>query len=376
VVVRSGLALALCLLVGVACTPQTSATLKPKTCTTAVAASSEISGLRSTSTALLGNPSDVVATSDGRWSFAALANGDVAVLSLTGPAPVLTRMILLPGRPVLTGLNITHDGRQLLVADGAGGVIVLDVGLAETEGAHAVVGSITSRTSDGGAALVVSSMDDRFAYVSLEKASAIAVFDLRAGTFVGSIPVATAPVGIAPSPDGRWLYVTSELASPASDHGTLSVIDLDRGSVVTTVSAGCGPVRVVTSPDGAVVWIAARESNAVIAFSAAALASDPGHALLATVQVGQAPVGLAVLGGGEHVVVADSNRFLVAGSRSDLTIIDAAAAFRGDPAILGTIPTGEFPRGLAVVPNGQIVLVANFNSKTIQSIDLGRVPGR
>ena len=295
---------------------------------------------------------------------------------MIGPAPVLTRMILLPGRPPLTGLSLTHNGRLLLVADGAGGVIVLDVGLAETEGGHAVVGAITSSTSDGGAALVVSSIDDRFAYVSLEKTSAIAVIDLNAGTFVTSIPVATAPVGLAPSPDGRWLYVTSELASPTADHGVLSVIDLDRGSVIATVAAGCSPVRVAISPDGAVVWVAARESNAVMAFSAGALVSDPEHALLATVPVGQAPVGLAVLAAGEHIVVADSNRFLVAGSRSDLSIIDAKAALRGDPAILGTIPTGDFPRGLSVAADGRTLLVANFNSKTIQSIDLGGVPGR
>ena len=44
------------------------------------------------------------------------------------------------------------------------------------------------------------------------------------------IPVGNAPVGLVVSPDGRWLYATSELAAGASSsgQGTLTVIDLRR----------------------------------------------------------------------------------------------------------------------------------------------------
>jgi hypothetical protein len=68
-------------------------------------------------------------------------------------------------------------------------------------------------------------------------------------------------------------------------------------SVVAQVPAGCHPVRVVTSGHGSQVWVSVRESNAVLCFSASKLRSDPGHALIARVQVGQSPIGVAPVDG-------------------------------------------------------------------------------
>ena len=84
--------------------------------------------------------------------------------------------------------------------------------------------------------------------------------------YLGTIPVGLAPVGLAVSPDGRWLYATSEVAAGAGPgragaHGTLSVISVLRAetdpaqAVASTVDAGCEPVRVITSADGRVVWV-------------------------------------------------------------------------------------------------------------------------
>jgi hypothetical protein len=73
---------------------------------------------------------------------------------------------------------------------------------------------------------------------------------------------------MAISPDGRWLYATSEVAQrgqlpqqpagAAGMPGTLSVISLRRAeqdparAVVATAAAGCGTVRVVVAGDGVV----------------------------------------------------------------------------------------------------------------------------
>jgi hypothetical protein len=46
--------------------------------------------------------------------------------------------------------------------------------------------------------------------------------------------------------------------------------------------------------------VTARGSDAVLGFSATALRTDPRHALLAQVQVGEAPVGLALSGDGQR----------------------------------------------------------------------------
>ena len=357
-------------------------------CSTAVARESRLSGVATAMIALHGEPFGVVTTADDRWSFVG-AGGGIVVLSGDGLAlrPVRT---IATGAAQPLGETLTHDGRYLLAADGVGGAVVVDVARAESGAAGAVLGTL-SGPRPGGAIEVAVSPDDRYAFVSIEYASEIAVFDLgaaladglRSSHYVGAIPLGEAVVGMAVSPDGRWLYATSELgAHPAAEHGdgTLSVIDLARAetrpadSVVSTVTARCSPVRVAVSSDGKVVWVSARESDELLAFSAASLRSDPAHALLAAVRVGEAPVGLALVDGDRRVVVADSNRFDAAGASSGLTVVDAAAALAGRPAVLGVIAAGGFPRDMALEPGGRTLLVSNFASGQEEAIDVASLP--
>jgi DNA-binding beta-propeller fold protein YncE len=198
-------------------------------------------------------------------------------------------------------------------------------------------------------------------------------------SYVGAVPLGIAPVGVAVSPDGRWLYATSE-SSATMTQGTLSVISLAKAerdpahAVVATVGAHCSPVRVVVSSDGNVVWVTARESDQLLAFSAGKLRTDPKHALLAAVRVGESPVGLALTGGGRDVVVADSNRFGAPGARAKLTVVSAAAALAHRPAVLGTIRAGSFPREMALEPNGLTLLVGNFASDQLEAVAAGNLP--
>jgi len=183
------------------------------------------------------------------------------------------------------------------------------------------------------------------------------------------------------SPDGRWLYTTSEVsAASAGMQGTLSVISLPRAetspgtAVVATVAAGCNPVRVVVSADGREVWVTARASDDLLCFSAAALSARPAQALVATVRVGEAPVGLMLVRDGSLVVVADSNRFGAPGANSDLSVVSVAAALTGRPAATGLISAGQFPREMALVPGGQTLLVSNFASDQLEAVSVPSIP--
>jgi DNA-binding beta-propeller fold protein YncE len=337
-------------------------------------------------------PFGIATTGDGHWSFVALAGGHVAVFSDAQFAPKLVRVIALPaGSPF--GLALTHDGRFLLAADGASGAVVLNVSEAEHGGTRPVAGVLSETSRAGGGAIQLAvSPHDRFAFVTLERAGQIAVYDLKAAIanrfhssgFVGTVALGAAPVGMAISPDGRWLYATSEFASQSGTgtamRGTLTVIDLQRvktqpsHAIVATVSAGCGPVRVAVSPDGSAVWVTARESNAVLGFSASALLSDPDHALRANVAVGQAPVGLALFDHGNRLLVADSDRFDISGSTADLRVIDTTAALQHRPAVLGVIKAGKFPREIAPEPNRSTLLIANYASNQLEAIDTTQLP--
>jgi DNA-binding beta-propeller fold protein YncE len=246
--------------------------------------------------------------------------------------------------------------------------------------------------SAGGAINVVLSPDDRFAFVSLEDAGVIAVFNLHAAladgfrrsAFVGQIRLGVAPIGMAISPDGRWLYATSEaVAGPlggAPTDGTVSVVDLrsaersPANAVLARATAGCSPTRVIVSADGNVVWVSARSSDELLAFSANRLRSDPSRALLSATRVGEAPVGTALVDQGRQIVVTDSNQFDTPGARSGLTVVDTAAALAGRPALLGVVKAGAFPRLLSIAQDGKTLLITNFASRQLESIQLDQLP--
>jgi len=335
-----------------------------------------------------GNPFGVAVTPDGRWAFVAASASSAIEVLRTGPslAPVKVATIPVPGNPV--GVTLTRDGRYLLAASGNGAVVV-SVARAEQGRADAVLGTLGDPTN-GGAIEVAVSADGAYAFVSQEGSAQASVFNLHraltrgfgSADLVGAIQLGIAPVGLAVSPDGRWLYATSE-ATPGnikSNQGTLTVINVARAetdpaaSVVATVAAGCNPVRVITSADGREVWVTARGSDDLLCFSAVALQSHPARALVAIVRVGEAPVGLMLVRNGALVVVADSNRFALPGATSDLSVVNVAAALAGQPADVGYIPAGMFPREMALEPDGRHLLVSNYASNQLEAISIPSIP--
>ena len=333
-----------------------------------------------------GAPFGVAVTANGRWAFVSLPQA-VGVFRIgTARLPALVREAQTPGS-VSLGAFLSPGDRYLLTANGGSGASVLSPAKAEDGGRGEVLGELAvPGQAAGGATQVAVIPDGRYAFVSLEDTDAIAVFRLPgSGSFgpadyVGSIPTEVAPVGLAVSPDGRWLYSTSEAQGTGNMIGTLTVISVARAeqdpahSIVARTVAGCNPVRVITSANGSVVWVTARASDALLAFSAARLLTDPGHALLADVRVGELPVGLALVRGGSLVVVADSDRFDVPGARSSLAVVDVADALAGRPALLGYLPAGGFPREMALEPGGATLLVTNYSSGQLEAVDVAALP--
>jgi DNA-binding beta-propeller fold protein YncE len=374
-------------------------------CTAATAAGRQLPAGLTQLSRVPGHPFGVAVTADGRWSFVSLlpgagSRGGLGVFTGTGPAsPRLVRRIPVGGAPA--GVTLTPDGRYLLAADGSGAAVV-SVRAAEQRSGNAVLGMLTS-PAVGGAIEVAMSADGRFAFISLEGADKIAVFNLRRALashfhtsgFVGNVPAGVAPVGLAVSPDGNWLYSTSELkflgelrrAARSGRRnlelgvpGTLAVISVHEAqtdpahAVVATVTVGCGPVRVITSASGGTVWVTARGSDALLGFSASRLRGDPVHSLIARVRVGEAPVGLALVEGGQRIVVADSNRFGEKGAVSSLAVVNVAAALAHRPALAGYLRAGGFPREMALEPDGRALLVTNFDSQQLETVNVTNLP--
>ena len=360
--------------------------IRVPTCSTAVAGGPALPSADPTFTQVGGEPFGVAATRG--YAFVANLSGSLDVLADHDSTPHLIHKIGLGGgEPV--GVTLTADGRYLLMADGGDGAYVVDVARAEAGAKDALLGTLNAGKSSrlgGGAIEVAASRDGRYAFVSLEDNAQIAVYRLAAAiaghfaksTYVGAIPTGLAPVGLAVSPDGRWLYSTSEIGGPgqrgSGEVGSLSVINVNTAerdparSVVATTSAGCNPVRVAVSSNGQAVWVTARESDELLAFSASKLAAHAKQAELANVRVGEAPVGLALVDGGSRIVVADSNRFDASGRNSELTVVSTEAALAHRSAVIGTVKAGLFPREMALEPAGTVLLVGNFESGTLESV--------
>ena len=325
----------------------------------------------------------------GSWAFVSRGSS-VAVLRTGSFRPVLARSIPVPGAlGGALGDALTPDGRYLLVASGDGAVVI-SVARAEDGRPHPVLGTLTG-TGQVGAIEAAVSPDGQLAFVSMEDSAGIAVFRLaralRSGfgpaDFAGTIPAGRAPVGLAISPDGRWLYATSELEAGATSlrgPGTLSVISIRRArtapadSVLASVTAGCQPVRVILSAGGMIAWVTARGSDALLAFRAGALRTDPTRSLAADIRVGEAPVGLALAARGTRLVIADSDRFAASGATASLAVVSVPAALAHRRALLGVLPAGSFPREMAAEPGGQVLLVTNYGSGQLESVNLAALP--
>lgn len=364
--------------------------------------------------AVASSPFQALPTADGCWAFVSVsvAQGDgphpgVVLLKRAGGTVSVARELRVPDFVNATGMALTHDGKLLAVAMGTGvGFIDVDRFIAGVP--DALRGIWRDDLEAPGRVYLNASPDDRYLFVSDESAQSITVLDLSAArksgfdsaNAIGRIPVGRSPVALTFSKDGKYLYTTSQsmpnagwplecapegatdpAAAPNHAQGAVLVVDVARATtdpakaVVATIKAGCNPVRLVLNPRGDRAYVSARKDNALLVFDTRKFLTDPAHARLATVPVGTAPVGVAVIDDGKRVLVTNSNRFnSSADDRQSVTVVDAARVAAGAGAVLGSFPAGAFPREMRVTADGRTLFLTNFNSKTVDVIDLARLP--
>jgi YVTN family beta-propeller protein len=101
------------------------------------------------------------------------------------------------------------------------------------------------------------------AYIGLFKDNAVAVLDTSTNTVTRTIPIAAGPHGLVVTPDGRWVYASSDGAS------TVSVIDTRTDQVSTTIDVGQTPHGLAITPDGSRVLVAGFGTDQVEAIDTA-----------------------------------------------------------------------------------------------------------
>jgi DNA-binding beta-propeller fold protein YncE len=280
-------------------------------------------------------------------------------------------------------MRVTPDGRYVLAAAGPG-AIVLDAAAAISGAPRAVLGALTAPArvagAGPGAAEVAVSAGSRYAFVTLEGAGRIAVFDLRAAAatgfsdsgYLGAVPVGAGALGLATAPGGRLLYEVSESSrAPGSrTRGVLNVVDLRRAltapaaAVIAAAPAPCAPVRVAVAPDGTRVWVTARDGNALLGFSAGALRAAPARALTSVTPVGAAPLGLVAVG--TRVLVADADLGHTPGARSALSVLDVSDPTA--PRLLGEVGIAALADAVAATSDGRRALLTASGGDALESL--------
>jgi DNA-binding beta-propeller fold protein YncE len=95
------------------------------------------------------------------------------------------------------------------------------------------------------------------------------------------------------------------------------------------------------------------------------LEANPGNALLGYADTGgTAPVGLRLFDSGKLLAVANSNRFGT--GTENATVLSVAVP--ATASVVQTIPTGLFPRAIAVGGDDRTLYLTNYNSGSFQVI--------
>jgi DNA-binding beta-propeller fold protein YncE len=362
--------------------------------------------------AVPGRPFVALPSADGCHLFVSLnpaGPGEQPGVAVLDVGRTLTLRRIVPTPQIPSGMALSRDGTVLIAAHNESASL-FDVATL-LSGGDALLGRIPDKAG-AGRVYANTSPDDALLFLADERTQSITVVDFArartkggaAQSVLGFIPTGDLPIALTFSLDGQWMYTTSQRVPnfqqwpvvcrkqgsldpadpPEQVEGAVLVVDMAKvrtdaaHSVARIIRAGCNPVRFVFSPSGDRAYVSARGENALLVFDGRKLGvrGDTAAPLIARVPVGTAPVGIAVTPNGRRVLVTNSNRF--AGGADDhqsVTVIDATRVTDGAKAILGEIPAGAFPRELRLMPNGRTLVLTNFNSKTVQLVDLAKIPG-
>jgi len=211
-------------------------------------------------------------------------------------------------------------------------------------------GTICALGVVGACGVFAASAGARNAYVA-NGGGSVSVLNLSANAPAGTIPVESAPVDVAITPDGAFAYVTN------SGSDSVSVISTASNSVVATVplAVGSKPRGIAISPDGQTAWVAnSGDGTASVIFTAANTLS--GGPIILPGGVGSRPDGIAISPDGATAFVAQN--------ANDVAIVNTATR-----AVVGTVVDTSGPSRIAVGPRGGRAFVTDSSSTSVTAFN-------
>jgi YVTN family beta-propeller protein len=185
------------------------------------------------------------------------------------------------------------------------------------------------------------------AYIGLFKDNAVAVFDTASNSVTRTIPVPVGPHGVVVTPDGRWVYVSSDGDS------VVSVIDTTTDTVTSTVEVGKTPHGLAITPDGSTVLVAGFGTDSVDAIDTSS------NQIVWRTPVPQ-PHNIAIAADG-HTAYAGGQKE----GAQQIAVIDVATG-----TLTGSVPLDRAPRALALSPDGADLTFTLAGVDALQVLDL------
>lgn len=324
-------------------------------------------------------PRGLCLTPDGRQLFVAERTaGTVAVIDTTKRQ--VTQRIPVPRRPVDVAVT-AKDHRLLVAAEDTGKVWVFDISQQPAKlirSIPAVREPCSVSVAPSTKRVVIANLLPDGVSTEPTMAAVVTVADAETLTPRANIklpPGSTSVNDACVSPDGKWAYVIHSLG-----RFTMPITQLERGWVNTTALSildlttekrlatvlldtltmgAADPTGIACAPDGKQVWITHAGTHEVSVVEVAKL-----HDLLR----GKVPSDLAKLQDGSLPniwVRIQKDPKLISELENDLTALYIAGAITRIPS------GGSSPRGIAITPDGQQVLVANYFTGSVVVLDAG-----
>lgn len=130
------------------------------------------------------------------------------------------------------------------------------------------------------------------AYATLQNGRAVVMVDAATNALLATLPLASDGFNLALSPAGERVYVTTA-------EGTLYIVDAASYSTIDTLNVGRAANGLAFSPDGCTLYVSSRDTGTVTAVSTSS------HAITRTYRIGGMPQRIAVAPNGREMYVAN-----------------------------------------------------------------------
>jgi YVTN family beta-propeller protein len=180
-----------------------------------------------------------------------------------------------------------------------------------------------------------------------------------AGTVAARAKVGISPIGLALTPNGKDAYVTNV------DSDTVSAVSVAHHSVVRTIhTGGYDPEAIAITPNGKYAYVANNGSGTVTPIRIST------NAALTPIKVGKFPADIAIAPNGKYAYVTNNG----SGTVSKIKL--------SDRKVVKTIRTGGYPDTIAITPNGKDAYTGSFDEQgtkthlgtVAKQISVGRGP--